>query len=241
MKRVISRKQRLWQRALNPSEFDFHKFLASVLVVTIPLMIFCLSANVLMRIGDVYEYNLDSSEIMDHTSLRTSKGEVVNALTEFMQHRTDKLSLVENVEYEPEQLFSDLDQQAMANARTLLDIMLVIGLLTLIITAVCYFLLIRWHVRDVFMKRFKLAAVVLLVMEAVNFIVVTAEPLRRLVYGHFIQMDFPDGDNLVILLSEDLPKQIAIFEVLFAGVALLIMAYFTWSVAGKRKMFKGNR
>ena len=129
----------------------------------------------------------------------------------------------------------------MANARTLLDIMLVIGLLTLILTAVCYFLLIRWHVKDVFMKRFKLAAVVLLVMEAVNFIVVTAEPLRRLVYGHFIQMDFPDGDNLVILLSEDLPKQIAIFEVLFAGVALLIMAYFTWSVAGKRKMFKGNR
>jgi hypothetical protein len=241
MKRVISRKQRLWQRALNPSKFDFHKFMASVLVVTIPLMIFCLSANVLMRIGDVYEYNMDSSEIMNHTSLSTSKSEVVNSLTMFMQHRTDEMSLMENVEYEPEELFSDLDRQAMGSARMLLDIMLVIGLLALIITAVCYFLLIRWHVRDIFMKRFKLAVVVLLIMEAVNLIVVTAEPLRRLVYGHFIQMDFPDGDNLLILLSEDFPKQIAIFEAIFAVVVLLIMAYFTWSVAGKRKMFKGNR
>ena len=56
-----------------------------------------------------------------------------------------------------------------------------------------------------------------------------------------IRMDFPDGDNLTILISEDFPMQVAVFEAIFGVIVLLIMAYFTWSVAGRRKMFKGNR
>lgn len=242
MKRLLKRrKQRAWERELNPRRFDKHKFLSTVLVVTIPLMIICLSANIFMRIGDVYEYNLDSSEIMDHTTIRTEKTEVVNSLTLYMQHKTGELSLMESVEYDPQQIYGPEDREAMAQTRRLLDIMLVVGVLAMLITMACYFLLIRWHVRDIFMRRFKLAAVVTLVMEALNFVVVTFKPLRELVFGQFIRMDFPDGDNLIILISEDFPMQIAIFEAIFGVIALLIMAYFTWSVAGRRKMFKGNR
>lgn len=242
MKRLLKRrKQRAWQRELNPRRFDKDKFLATILVVTIPLMIMCLSANLFMRIGDVYEYNLDSSEIMDHTTIRTEKTEVVNSLTSYMQHKTGELSLMESVEYDPQQLYGAEDREAMAQTRRLLDIMLVIGVLAMLITALCYFLLIRWHVRDIFMKRFKMAAAVTLAIEAVNFIVVSVKPLREFVFGHFIRMDFPDGDNLTILISEDFPMQVAVFEAIFGVIVLLIMAYFTWSVAGRRKMFKGNR
>ena len=60
-----------------------------------------------MRTGDIYEYSLDSSGIMDHTTLRTSKSDVVNSFASFMQHRSGELTLIESVDYEPEELFSD--------------------------------------------------------------------------------------------------------------------------------------
>jgi hypothetical protein len=58
------------------------------------------------------------------------------------------------------------------------------------------------------------------------------------VYGWFIPVKFPDGDNLVMFLSEAFPIQVAVFEAIISIILLLILAYGTWSVAGKKKMFK---
>lgn len=209
-----------------------------MLVVTLPLMIICLSANVMMRMGDVYEYSMDSSGIMDSTTLRTTKDEVVGALSKYMQHRTDELSLIESAEIEPVEIFGTEDREAMSQTRTLLDIMLAIGALAFVASALAYFLLIRWRVKDIFMKRFKVAFAVTIMLEVLNIVLVTVEPLRRIVFGRFIRMDFPDGDNLVLLLADDFPRQVVMFETIMGTVLMLILAYFTWSVAGRRKMFK---
>ena len=231
-------KRNKWQPIEKRRRFDINKFLAGMLVVTLPVMIICLSANVLMRMGDVYKYSLDSSGIMDSTTLRTTKNDVVDTISKYMQHRTDELSLVEDAEIEPVEIFGTEDREAMGQARTLLDIMLVVGTLALIASAIAYFLLIRWRVKDVFMKRFKVAFAVTIAVEALNYVVVAVEPVRRIVFGHFIRMDFPDGDNLVLLLTDDFPGQVAMFEAIMGTVLMLILAYFTWSVAGRRKMFK---
>jgi hypothetical protein len=42
-----------------------------------------------------------------------------------------------------------------------------------------------------------------------------------------------------MFLSDAFPAQVAVFELIVGTVLLLILAYGTWSVAGKKKMFKG--
>ena len=232
-------RSRMWRDTRRQRQFDIKKFLASVLVVSVPLMIFCITANVLMRMNDIYDYSLESSGVIDNMTISTSKEEVVGSITKFMQHRSDELTLVSNYGYEPQELYSEEDKEAMGQTRRLLDIMLVIGILALLATAASYFFLIRWRVKAIFMKRFKLAAVVFLVIEALNVITLIVSPLRKAVYGWFIPMDFPDGDNLVMFLSDAFPAQVAVFELIVGTVLLLILAYGTWSVAGKKKMFKG--
>lgn len=227
-----------WQGKRQRRQFDIQKFLASIIVISLPLMIFCLSANLIMRMDDIYEYNMDASGIMNNTNLSTSKEDVVGSITKFMQHRTDDFSLMENVEYEPQQLYSEKDRGAMLQTRHLLDVMLAIGVLMFVASAIAYFFLIRWRVRDIFMKRFKLTFVIFLIMEAANILIVSIQPLRKFVFGSFIEMDFPDDDNLVYLLSDSFPMQIAVFEAIIGIILMLILTYITWQVAGRRKMFK---
>ena len=169
----------MWRDTRRRRQFDIKKFLASVLVVSIPLMIFCISANLLMRMNDIYEYSMESSGVIENMTINTSKEEVVGSITKFLQHRSDELSLVSDYGYEPQELYSEEDKTAMMQTRKLLDIMLAVGVLAFLASFTVYFFLIRWRVKTIFMKRFKLAAVVLLVMEAMNVVTLTVRPLWK--------------------------------------------------------------
>ena len=219
-------------------EFDIQKFLANLIVIFLPIMIFCLSANIVLRLGEVYEFSLNSSEIMENTTIATTKDDVVGTFSSFMQHRMPELTLMENVEYEPQDIFSSLDKKAMAGLRGLLDVLLAIGAIAFLVTLVSYFFLIRWRVKAVFMKRFKIAALVLLIIEVVNAVINLVPVLRTAVYGGVFGRKFPDGDNLILLLSDQFPFQVTMFEIIVGGILLALMTYITWSVAGRRKYFK---
>ena len=219
-------------------EIDIQKFLANLIVIFLPIMIFCLSANIVLRLGEVYEFSLNSSEIMENTTIATTKDDVVGTFSSFMQHRMPELTLMENVEYEPQDIFSPLDKKAMAGLRSLLDVLLAIGAIAFLVTLVSYFFLIRWRVKAVFMKRFKIAALVLLIIEVVNAVINLVPALRTAVYGGVFGRKFPDGDNLILLLSDQFPFQVTMFEIIVGGILLALMTYITWSVAGRRKYFK---
>ncbi len=219
-------------------DFDIQKFLANLIVIFLPIMIFCLSANIVLRLGEVYEFSLNSSEIMENTTIATTKDDVVNTFASFMQHRMPELTLMENVEYEPQDIFSSLDKKAMAGLRSLLDVLLAIGAGAFLVNLAAYFFLIRWRVKAVFMKRFKIAVLVLLIIEVVNAVINLVPSLRMAAYGGVFGKKFPDGDNLVLLLSDSFPFQVTMFEIIVGGILLALMTYITWSVAGRRKFFK---
>lgn len=227
-----------WKRSINRREDSLHTALANVIVVSVPVMVICIAANVIMRMKDVYQYSLNASGILGATTIRTSDADFIGLMTDFLNGKTDTFALMENVEYEPEQIFTALDADVMVHFRLFLNIILIIGILAFIVSFIMYFFLIRWRVKAIFMNRFKIAVGVFAALEAVNAATICVTPLRRAVYGRFIPMDFPDGDNLVILLGDAFPRHVAMFE-LCLGVAMMIaIGYFTWHVAGHKKMFR---
>ena len=87
-----------------------------MIVISLPLMIVCLVANLVFRLPDVYEYSLTSSNILQNTSLSTTKEEVQKAFSDFMQGKTDELKFIEKTEYKPEDIFNKKDKEAMKNS-----------------------------------------------------------------------------------------------------------------------------
>ena len=232
------RREDSWKRAVNRRDDTIYKRVANVIVFSVPIAVICLVANVIMRMKDVYSYSLSASGIIGATTVSTSEDELLGLITNFMTGKTDEFALMENSEFDPEQIFSALDQQAMTDARHVLDIMLIIGVVMLVLSVVAYWLLIRWRVREIFMKRFKVCVGVFAVLEILNILTVCIAPLRAATWGLLIPMEFPDGDNLVLLLSDAFPRQVVMFEAIAGVFAMLLLGYLTWNVAGRRKMFR---
>lgn len=238
MRRRRRKREDSWKRAVNRRDDTIYKRVANVIVFSVPIAVICLVANVIMRMKDVYSYSLSASGIIGATTVSTSEDELLGLITNFMTGKTDEFALMENSEFDPEQIFSALDQQAMMGARHVLDIMLMIGMVMLVLSVVAYWLLIRWRVREIFMKRFKVCVGVFAVLEILNILTVCIAPLRAATWGLLIPTEFPDGDNLVLLLSDAFPRQVIMFEVIAGVFAMLLIGYLTWNVAGRRKMFR---
>ncbi len=232
------RREDSWKRTVNRRSDTTYSRVASVIVVSVPLAVVCLVMNIIMRMKDVYSYSLSASGIIGKTTISTSEEEILALITNFMNGKTDEFALMENSPYDPEQIFSALDQQVMTDTRAFLHIVLVIGLIALAVSAIAYFLLIRWRVKEIFMKRFKISVVVFAVLEVFNILTVCIEPVRKAVYGSIIPMDLPDGDNLALLLGEAFPRQVIMFETIAGVAAMALIGYLTWYVAGRRKMFR---
>ena len=226
-----------WRRQINRRDDSPHKAVANVVMFSVPIAVMAIAANLIMKMRDVYAYSFSASGIMGRTSVNTTEEDVIKCLTDFMNGKTDTLALMENSDYEPEPIFTDLDTQAMADARMLINILLVIGIVAVVVSFVAYFLLIRWRVKDVFWSRFKGGVVIFAVCQVINIAVASIRPLREAVYGRFIPMDFPDGDNLVMFLGEAFPRQVAIFEALAGTIMMVLLWYLTWHFAGRKKMF----
>ena len=235
----VMKRRRRKNRIEKRSNFDVKKFLATIIVIALPITVFCIAANLTLRLGEIYEYSLDSSEILENTTIVTDKDSVANTFASFMQHRTPELSLIESVEYDPQEIFSRQDKDAMAGLRWILDILLAIGAVGFFATAVCYFFLIRWRVKDIFMNRFKVSVVVFAGILVANAMTILVPSIRNAVYGKIIGTKFPDGDNLVLLLSDSFPLQVTVAETLLASILMSIVAYITWTIAGRRKLFRG--
>lgn len=212
--------------------------MAAIVVVSLPLMIFCLVANLVMRLPDVYEYSLNSSNILQHSSIATDTESVKTAISKYLQGKSTELSLVESNGYKPTDIFSKEDKQAMLQLRSFLNVLLGVGAVAFIFTFIIYFFMVRWRVKGIFMERFKQAAWVFIMLQIINLTICFITPVWKRVYGLFIRTSFKDGDNLVLLLGEHFPRQVAIFEFLIGTVIMLIIGYFTRSFAGRKKLFK---
>ncbi len=215
-----------------------YRRIANVTVFTVPVMIMCLAANIVMRMRDVYSFCLNSSGIMNVSAVHTTQDGFIDAVVSFINGNDSALGLMEDSAYDPQPVFSELDRQVLGDTRDLLDILLIAGLLLLAVSAVMYFLLIRWRVKDIFMRRFKAGLVLFIILEAAGAAAVCVTPLREALFGLFMPMDFPEGDNLVMILGPAFPAQAVIFEAAVGAVAMAAVGYLTWYVAGRKKMFR---
>ena len=63
-------------------------------------------------------------------------------------------------------------------------------------------------------------------------------PVRRAVYGRWIDFSLPEKDYLVQLVDNSFAVQLAVMTCVAAVIFYLILLYITFRMAGKRNVFK---
>lgn len=215
---------------------------AAILVLVIAVPLFCLGmANgVLARAADVYQYNLRSTQAVSQGSRLLSEEKLVALLGDFMTGKTDEFSLLEEVEYEPQDVFSAEDERVMREYRRVATIELYGGIAGLVLVAGMLLLLIRWKEKDIHRLAIKWAGASLALFLGLETAAKIYAPLRSVTYGRLIHFSLPEDDYLRELVGQSFAVQFSVMVAIVCVVLYLLLLWLTWQVAGKRKLFRGS-
>ncbi len=214
------------------------RILAALLSITLPIMCLGLSAGVLSRLDDVYRYNINATQSVKYSSYSADTDEVIALLGDFMAGKTDEFSLESTSTYNPTELFTQEDQEAMLAFRHVTRLYLLLGLLGMLATGGIYYLLLRWQEKKILCRGVICAGGSMVLFVALEIADKIYAPLRTLVYGPIINLHHSEDSFLWEIASQSAGWHLALFECLAGVVLFLLMAYLTWRLAGRRKLFK---
>ena len=236
-------KKNPWRNTLNDREYhspDWKKYVGLLLILTIPVMCVGLSFGLLTRAADVYQFNFRATQAIELSHRYVAQDDVVKLLSDFMSWDTDEFVLMQNVDYEPENVFSEEDQQAMLLYRRYADRVLIAGIAGALCTAILFILMVRWNRKDRHRACTYAAAVPLAAILVFQFAAKSVPHLRAVTYGRIIPVEFPEGDFLVYIAQESFGRQLAVFEAIAALILYFLLIYVTLRVAGKDRLFRGG-
>ncbi|MEG0392815.1 MAG: hypothetical protein RR626_08640, partial [Anaerovoracaceae bacterium] len=95
-----------------------------------------------------------------------------------------------------------------------------------------------WRKKALHMEYFKKSVWVFLLLSIANSLVKLVNPIREATWGKIFGTDFPKHDFLIEIFQNSFALHITIFDLLVSWILMGILAYGTWQVAGRKKIFK---
>jgi heme A synthase len=142
------------------------------------------------------------------------------------------------VEYEPENVFTQKDETVMKQYRQVCRRALAAGIGGAVLSLIIYVLLVRWKEKDLMRRIMGMSGVSLFLFGGLHVLTLVYGPVRRVVYGRWIDFSLPEKDYLVQLVDNSFAVQLAVMTCVAAVIFYLILLYITFRMAGKRNVFK---
>lgn len=219
-------------------KINVHRLISFVLLISIPLFCLGVSSGLLARSGDVYQYNLKSTQAVSNGTYFVDEDKLITLLGDFMSGKTDEFSLMEEVEYEPENVFTKQDEQVMLQYRHVSRMALAAGIAGAVLTAIVLVLLAYWKEKDLIRRIMGISGCTLALFGAVHVTALVFAPFRRMTYGKMIDFSLPENDYLVQLVDQTFAIQLAVMTCVAAVVIYLVLVYLTYRFAAKHNVFK---
>ena len=217
---------------------NVHRLISLLLLITIPVFCIGVASGVLTRSADVYQYNLKSTQAVSSGTYFVSEDALIELLGDFMSGKTDTFALKEEVEYEPENVFTEKDEAVMKQYRHVCRRALAAGIGGAVLSLIIYVLLVRWKEKDLMRRIMGMSGVSLFLFGGLHVLTLVYGPVRRAVYGRWIDFSLPEKDYLVQLVDNSFAVQLAVMTCVAAVIFYLILLYITFRMAGKRNVFK---
>lgn len=217
---------------------NVHRLISLLLLITIPVFCIGVASGVLTRSADVYQYNLKSTQAVSNGTYFVSEDALIELLGDFMSGKTDTFALKEEVEYEPENVFTEKDEAVMKQYRHVCRRALAAGIGGAVLTALIFGLLIRWKEKDLMRWIMGLSAGSLLLFGGLHVLALVYGPARSFIYGRWIDFALPEKDYLVQLVDNSFAVQLAVMTCLAAAIFYLLLLYGTFRLAGRHNVFK---
>lgn len=227
-----------WRNNMESREIPWTKVVGRLMVIGITVLVLALGSNFVLRSANMYQYTLDASQLLSGSSSVVKEEDVVKVLGDYMQHKSSRVYLMSNAEYNAHNVFDKQANVVMHRLRRGADVMAAAGIGALVLTVVCYFFLIRWRRKKEHMQYFRYTVIIAGAVCAGLALTKAAAPLYHLLWGRFFGGSPKDDVLISLIINQDFFRQEGIIELIVDAVLLAVFGYITWEIAGNKRLFK---
>jgi len=231
-------KRNPWRFNKRKPGINWPKMIAPLLIVLIPLMVMFVCNNVLLRMPDLYKYQMNSSEVLSDNMISADDEKVAELFSSYMMKKTDHFNMKEDLEYMPENLFNVTDGKVMHNVRDLLNREAAAAAALLAFIVAIYIYLYRKKEKDLILRNFNFSIAGFGVLSVINILSLVTGTLRNVFYGSILDYKFPKDDLLTAILDQSFFWRFAAASVILGLVMMAVFLYITYSIAGRNNMFR---
>ena len=216
----------------------FNYFCSIVLTITLPLMIFLLSSNLVLRVSATYTYHYNDSQVIDEIPYYVTASQMADGIASYWSSFSGEAFQVyeENGTYQ-DPVFDETEQQVMQKAKRILNIELAAGLLFLAITLAIYIYLYRSGFRDALRNRSWVGLGIAPVLLVAHGICWHIKSYRVWMYTHLIGIELEKDSTLAIVLGDPFFKTYVIFASIFGAAMLAAICYANYLLTKPSRIF----
>ena len=202
-----------------------------LLVVLIPAAVILLSFNVTFRIPVTYGFYLTDTNAASRISYEVEDDDLTNEVVSYLSNPTDhEFQIYQKVGKYEDEVFSERDQEAMANAKDFLMKTGVAAVVAFILVLGLFLYAVRKMVGDKDNFRFftRLTAGAFVVMVALQDILAFWKPVRLWFYTKAFGVWLPEDSVLNILFSQGFAKSYCIVSSVICAIFFVLYLYICY-------------
>lgn len=213
------------------------KTLFIALAVAIPMTSFCLGANIVTRMPDVYQYEFKATDALKNFDLNKNDDEMGEFISDFMFGKQAKFQLLIEDEDRPQPVFTENEMAAVANARKYMNIVAALGLIACVLMVVSFIMLKKYEFNREIRKEFKLGTIIyacLIVSYLVGFYAAAKTGHSLLDMLEYV----PDEDDLLPqIMTAGLQARLYYSTAVVSTIIMAILGYAMFKITEPKRIF----
>ncbi|QHI71912.1 DUF1461 domain-containing protein [Aminipila terrae] len=216
------------------------KTFSIALAVTIPITSFCLGANIVTRMPDVYQYEFKATDVLKNFDLNKNDDQMGEFISDFMTGKIAKLQIIKEDDDRPQSVFTKNEMLAAANARKYMNILAAIGIMALIFMVVSFIMLKKYEFDKEIRRQFKLGAIIYgcLIVAYVAGYFIAAKTGHSL--GDLLGYIPHEDDLLPQIITDGLKRRLFYSTAVVSTIIMGILGYIIYKITEPKRIFSRN-
>lgn len=212
--------------------------LSAFLAVLIPLAIFLLSSNLILRMPLTYQYYFNDSQSINGIDYDISVSKMSKSICSyFSSPGSEEFQVYEvNGQYK-DPVFGSKDKTVMKNAKNFLFKELVAGLAALIFAVLIYVNTVKKKLREYLRIESWIAMGVTAFLLLLQLILMNIKGFRAVLYGAILGEKLTKSSNLLTILGGSFYKTYLAFDLITGIILLLIFIYINHKYTKAERIF----
>lgn len=206
----------------------FNFFCSLVVVLTMTICIVAFAQNLTLRTSATYTFYFNDTYVVSYVSGEYVNSEMSDMISGFFNSwNPDEFQIYEDTGYDIEGIFDEKDSHNMLSIKRALDISLILGVVSLIITVAIYRYFLKNNYKPVLRNRYKVSAALATIILIIEMILLNTNKGIAFICSWLDLVKLEDDSNLMTLLGGDF---INLADNFLFGFTLIIFIAVTYLV-----------